>query len=172
MPESTPTGRARLSREDAASRITAYVYGNIVALATIAPMTVDAAESGQGLLYLLATAFSTFLAHTFAESIGRRARSDHRLTAAAIRAELRDSMPVLTSSLIPAAVLAYASFTSMPGLVAEVVAIAYLVIRLALLGPVVSRLRGERPSLRTFVAGIALALVGIGIALVKAGPFS
>jgi hypothetical protein len=172
MPESTPAGRTRLTREDAASRITAYVYGNIVALATIAPMTVDAAESGQGLLYLLATAFSTFLAHTFAESIGRRARSDHRLTADAIRAELRDSMPVLTSSLIPAALLAGAWVTDMPGLMAEIIAIAYLVIRLALLGPVVSRLRGERPSLRTFVAGVALAVVGIGIALVKAGPLS
>jgi hypothetical protein len=170
MPESTPAGRTRLTREDAASRITAYVYGNIVALATIAPMTVDAAESGQGLLYLLA--FSTFLAHTFAESIGRRARSDHRLTADAIRAELRDSMPVLTSSLIPAALLACAWVTDMPGLMAEIIAIAYLVIRLALLGPVVSRLRGERPSLRTFVAGVALAVVGIGIALVKAGPLS
>jgi hypothetical protein len=172
MPESTPAARTRLTREDAASRITAYVYGNIVALATIAPMTVDAAESGQGLLYLLATAFSTFLAHTFAESIGRRARSDHRLTADAIRAELRDSMPVLTSSLIPAALLACAWVTDMPGLMAEIIAIAYLVIRLALLGPVVSRLRGERPSLRTFVAGVALAVVGIGIALVKAGPLS
>ncbi|WP_244961521.1 hypothetical protein [Clavibacter zhangzhiyongii] len=169
MPESTSARQKRLTREDAASRTTAYVYGNIVTLATIAPMTIDAAESGQGLAYVLATAFSTFLAHTFAESVGRRARGDHRLTAATIRAELRDSVPVLTSSLLPAAILAYAWLTDMPGLVAEIIAIAYLVIRLALLGPVVSRLRGERPSLRTFVAGVVLALVGIGVALVKAG---
>ncbi|MGJ1429380.1 hypothetical protein ACR8AL_12760 [Clavibacter sepedonicus] len=170
MRETTPAGRPRLSREDASSRITAFVYGNIVTLATIAPMTTDAAESGRGLWYVLATASSTFLAHTFAESVGRRARSDHRLTAETIRAELRDSLPVLTSALVPAAVLAYAALTDVPGLTAEIIAIAYLVIRLALLGPVVARLRGERPSLRTFAAGVVLAAVGIGIALVKAGP--
>lgn len=163
-------GRNRLSREDASSRITAFVYGNIVILGTIAPMVPDTAESGRGLWYVLATALSTFLAHTFAELVGRRARSDQRLAAGTIRAELRDSLPVLTSGLIPAAVLAYAWLTSTSGLAAEILAIAYLVVRLALLGPVVARLRGEAPSPRTFAAGLVLALVGVGIALVKAVP--
>lgn len=163
-------GRSRLSREDASSRITAFVYGNIVILGTIAPMLPDTAESGRGLWYVLATAFSTFLAHTFAESVGRRARSDHRLTGETVRAELRDSLPILTSGFLPAAVLAYAWLTGTSGLAAEIIAIAYLVVRLALLGPVVARLRGENPSPRTFVAGLVLALVGVGIALVKAGP--
>lgn len=139
-------------------------------LGTIAPMVPDTAESGRGLWYVLATAFSTFLAHTFAESVGRRARSDHRLTGETVRDELRDSLPILTSGLLPAAVLAYAWLTGTSGLAAEIIAIAYLVVRLALLGPVVARLRGENPSPRTFVAGLVLALVGVGIALVKAGP--
>ena len=139
-------------------------------LGTIAPMVPDTAASGRGLWYVLATAFSTFLAHTFAELVGRRARSDQRLAGETIGAELRDSLPVLTSGLVPAAVLAYVWLTGASGLVAEILAIAYLVVRLALLGPVVARLRGEKPSPRTFAAGIVLALVGVGIALVKAGP--
>ncbi|MWV48718.1 hypothetical protein GRS96_05420 [Rathayibacter sp. VKM Ac-2803] len=161
--------RPRLSREDASSRITAYVYGNIVTLATIAPLTTVAAENGQGFWYVLATAFSTFLAHTFAESIGRRARTDERLSAAVLRAELRDSLPVLTSGILPAAVLGLAWLTAVPGSTAEIIALTYLVIRLALIGPIVARIRGERPSFRTFVAGIVLALVGIAVALVKVG---
>ncbi|NQX11158.1 hypothetical protein HQQ80_05935 [Microbacteriaceae bacterium VKM Ac-2855] len=157
----------RISREDASSRITAYVYGNIVALATVAPLTQLDAESGMSFWYVLATSFSTFLAHAFAESIGRRARSDERLTPTIIRAELRDSLPVLTSGFVPAAVLGLAWLTDVPGFGAQIAVLVYLVARLALIGPVVSRIRGERPSKRTFAAGIVLAIVGVGVAVIK-----
>lgn len=167
MTEPPVPSRPRLSREDASSRITAYVYGNIVILATIAPLTAVNAENGGSFWYVLATAFTTFLAHTFAESIGRRARSDERLTPAIIRAELRDSLPVLTSAFFPAAVLGLAWVSNVSGFVAEVTALAYLIVRLALIGPVVARIRQERPSFRTFAAGILLAMVGAAVALVK-----
>ncbi|NQX29518.1 hypothetical protein HQQ81_19405 [Microbacteriaceae bacterium VKM Ac-2854] len=163
----TTTAARALSREDASSRITAYVYGNIVALATIAPFTRADAESGMTFWYVLAASFSTFLAHAFAESIGRRARSDERLTPEIIRAELRDSLPVLTSGVVPAVVLGLAWLTDIPGFAAQIAALAYLVIRLALIGPIVSRIRGERPSKRTFFAGAALAVLGVGVAVVK-----
>jgi hypothetical protein len=163
----TTTAARTLSREDASSRITAYVYGNIVALATIAPFTRADAESGMTFWYVLAASFSTFLAHAFAESIGRRARTDERLTPAIIRAEIRDSLPVLTSGVVPAVLLGLAWLTDIPGFAAQTAALVYLVIRLALIGPIVARTRGERASKRTLFAGVALAVVGVGVAVVK-----
>ena len=159
--------RSPLSREDASSRITAYVYGNVVTLATVAALTTASANSGLGFWYVLATSFSTFLVHTFAESIGRRARSDEPLTPAIIRAELRDSLPVLTSGFVPVAALALAWATDVLGLLAQIAAMAYLIVRLALIGPVVASIRSEPASFRTFVAGVGLAVVGVGIALIK-----
>lgn len=162
-----PRTRSALSREDAASRITAFVYGNIVTLATVAPLTREDAESGMSFWLVLATSFSTFLAHAFAESIGRRARSDERLTPAIIRAEIRDSLPVLTSGFVPALALGLAWLTEIPGFGAQIAVLVYLVVRLALTGPIITRIRGERPSTRTFVAGFFLAVCGVGVAVVK-----
>lgn len=39
--------------------------------------------------------------------------------------------------------------------------------RLALTGFVIERIRGRRPSMRTFLAGVVLAAVGTGIAILK-----
>ncbi|WP_237657102.1 hypothetical protein [Agreia sp. COWG] len=39
--------------------------------------------------------------------------------------------------------------------------------RLALIGPIVARIRGEKPSTRTFVAGIGLAAIAVAVAVVK-----
>ncbi|CAD5991005.1 hypothetical protein [Agreia sp. COWG] len=55
-PTVTPSLRT-ISREDASSRITAYVYGNIVALATVASLTGSDAEKGTSFWYVLATSF-------------------------------------------------------------------------------------------------------------------
>jgi hypothetical protein len=162
----TPAPRT-ISREDASSRITAYVYGNIVALATVASLTSLDAEKGTSFRYVLTTSFTTFLAHTFAESMGRRARSDEPLTWSVIRAELRDSLPVLTSGLVPAVALAAAWSTGLPGVVPQVAVLGYLIVRLALIGPIVARIRGEKASTRTFVAGIGLAAIAVGVAVVK-----
>ncbi|CAD5991009.1 protein of unknown function [Agreia sp. COWG] len=45
--------------------------------------------------------------------------------------------------------------------------LGYLVGRLALIGPIVARIRGEKPSTRTFVAGIGLAAIAVAVAVVK-----
>ncbi|MGO3886456.1 MAG: hypothetical protein ACTJHU_09170 [Mycetocola sp.] len=167
VPHSRPARRRGLSTEDSASRITAYVYGNIVVLATLVPLGQAEAEQGRSFAIVLGVSFATFLAHVFAESAGRRARRDTRLSRSDFRSELRDSAPVLSSGLVPALVLAIAWLTGFPGLAAQLIAEAYVVLRLAFTGVIIQRIRGEASSIRTIIAGVVLALVGAGISLVK-----
>jgi len=161
------TRTPHLSREDASSRITAYVYGTIVALATVIPLTQENAESGLSFAIVLGASLTTFFAHVFAEAAGRRAREDHSLSHRELFAELRNSTPVLTTGLVPAAILGLAWLTDVPGLAAQLLAEVYIIIRLALTGVVIERIRGRKASLRTFLAGLILAVLGAGIAILK-----
>lgn len=156
-----------LSREDAASRITAYVYGTVVALAAVVPLTREYAESGLSFAIVLSASLTTFFAHALAEAAGRRVRVDHRLSSTELVGELRNSLPVLTTGLVPAAILALAWVTDVPGFVAQLLAEAYIIVRLALTGVVIERIRGSRPSPRTFLVGLVLAAVGTVVAILK-----
>lgn len=159
--------RRELSREHAASRITAYVYGTIVALAAVIPLDRANAESGLSFAIVLGASLTTYAAHVLAESAGLRARSDASLSRAELAGELRDSLPVLTSGLVPAAILGLAWLGDIPGLWAQLFAEAYIVVRLAMTGFVIERIRGRRPSLRTFLAGGLLAAIGIVVSVLK-----
>jgi hypothetical protein len=48
------------------------------------------------------TGLSTFVAHLPAESVGTRARTGQRLTAAPLRHELRDYLPIVSATTLPA----------------------------------------------------------------------
>ncbi len=103
-----------------------------------------------------------------AESAERRARTDETLSRAEIRGELRDSLPVLTTGLVPAAILGLARLGDIPGLWAQFVAETYITVRLALTGFVIERIGGQRPSCRTFFIGVLLAAVGLTVSVLKA----
>lgn len=156
-----------LSREHAASRITAYVYGTTVTLAAIIPLSRENAERGLSALIVVGTALTTYLAHVLGDLAGHRARTDVPLDAAVLRGEFRDSLPILSSGLVPAAILGLAWAGEIPGLAAQLVAEAYVVFRLARMGFVIERLRGERPSARTFLVSFGLAGLGIAASFLK-----
>ncbi|MBB5628061.1 hypothetical protein [Sphaerisporangium krabiense] len=156
-----------LPREQAAARISAYVYGNIIIFAAIVPMTRDDVAHGHALQLVSGVAFSTFLAHVFAELIGHNARSDDTPTRAVIRHELRDAGPIATTAFVPCLLMAAAWAGWLPGMTAIVASDVYLLLRLALVGLIVERLRSSRASARTLLAGPALAAVAAAIALLK-----
>jgi hypothetical protein len=106
---------APISPEDAATRISASVYGNMVVLATLASLSQDATTSGRAALVVSGVTASTFLAHAVADGIGRRLRTPHRLTAGQLISELRDSVPVLSAAILPALLLAVTARTNIPG---------------------------------------------------------
>lgn len=155
-----------LGRDNAASRISAYVYGNVLLLAALIPETVTHAE-GRPMAIVAGTALSTFVAHAFAEGVGQSVRSGRQLTNRERLAELRDSVPVLSSALLPLVVLATAFFGWLAPFTAQVIAEVSILVRIASLVFVITRLRGHRPTGYTLAMACGLAVVATAVVVVK-----
>jgi VIT1/CCC1 family predicted Fe2+/Mn2+ transporter len=160
-------GDVDTSREDVASRVSAYVYGNVLVMAALIALHPDELRGPRGVLYLLGVGASTFIAHTLGEAVGLRVREGRSLESVALRREIRDALPIATSAGAPAALLVLAWADLLDAGVVLVVALALVDLRLALLGSVVARISGERSSARVFTAGFVLAVVAAAAALLK-----
>jgi len=158
-----------LDLEDAATRTTAYVYGNILVLAALVILTPADIESGRAFWIVIGTAVSTYLAHVFAETLGGLVR--HPATSpVTLRSALllaRESWPVLTSGLLPAAILAVGWLEIIPAATSLLLAEAVVLLRIAGTGIVVARLRNEPSSVRIILVGVAVGVVGALISLLK-----
>lgn len=157
--------RKPLSAEDYASRVSAYVYGNVLILAALVPLhNTSVVHAG---LTIIGTGLSTFIAHAFAESVGRSTRSGRPLTKMERLAELRDSVPVLTSAVIPAALVGLGALGWIDLRTALMLAEIWVVTRIAGITYIITRLRGERPNRGTLAASIGLALIAMVVVAVK-----
>jgi hypothetical protein len=159
--------RIELEPERAATRVSAYLYGDVLVLAALVALHPQDLAETTGLAYVLGTALSTYLAHVLAETVGLSIRDPHAVPGSALRHELRDATPIASAALGPALLMAAVLLGSWPPESALKAAIALTVARLALLGWVVGYVRGEPASFRTFLAGIALALTGLAVAVLK-----
>lgn len=151
--------------EDYASRISAYVYGNILVLTALIPLNnTTVAHAGA---IVIGTSIATFIAHAFAESVGRSARTGRTLTTRERIAELRDSVPVLTSGFVPTLVVGLGGLGLIELSTALVLAEVWVVTRIASITFVIARLRGERPDAGTLVGSLVLGVVAVVIVAVK-----
>jgi hypothetical protein len=153
--------RKLLTSEVAQHRTTAFVYGNILVLAAVVQVSLHEI-TGRSVVTVLATAVTTFLAHVFAGVI------TSTWSWRAVLREARDSAPILTSGIIPAALLLLAPLVGFPSSAAVLLAELLLVARIASVGIVVARLRNEPTSASTVLAGVALALLALIIVVTKA----
>lgn len=154
----------RPTPDEIADRISAFVYGNILTLAALVVLHTDEIESGVGLAIVVGTAVSTFVAHAFAERLGAEARGSAHASWGSV---LRDSQPILSSAAVPAALMVIGSLDWASPTLCLRLAEAWIVVRLALTGFLVGRLRGRPVTFRTWLASIALAGVAIAIVGVK-----
>ncbi|RVW04532.1 hypothetical protein [Rhodococcus spongiicola] len=156
-----------LDRDNAASRISAYVYGNILILAAL--IAESATHSDTRIIAVVAgTAVSTFVAHAFAEGVGKSVRTGRQLTTVERLAELRDSVPVLSSAIVPIVVLATAAvFGWLEPSAAQLIAEVAILVRIASMVFVIARLRGERPSGYTLIGAAVLAIAATAIVVLK-----
>jgi hypothetical protein len=156
-----------LAPEDAARRVSAFVYGDILVLAALVALDPEDLNGTKAVAYVVGTGVSTFVAHVLAESVGFRLRTDQRLTREHMRHELRDSLPIVSATAVPALLLG----AVLPGWLdadqALLLAIAVTILRLASLGWVVAHLRQRRASISTLLSGVLLALAGIAAAALK-----
>ncbi|BBE21374.1 hypothetical protein MN0502_02570 [Arthrobacter sp. MN05-02] len=190
MVDMTRSGQRRLRRifrwrssrpmtaEDVSGRITAFVYGNILVLAALIALRPEDLLGPKAIAYVLGTGVSTFLAHVISEWVGS---SVHTHTQAHDRAGggagvhagsrfahlLGDALPIASSALTPALLMAAALLGWVGPTVALLAAIIVTVLRMAGLGWVVGRLRRQPASFRTFLAGIVLAAVCSAVAVLK-----
>lgn len=151
--------------EHAAGRISAYVYGNILVLAALVPVT--RSQETLGIAVVLGAAVSTFVAHVFAEMVGQNIRTGTHLDRAERLAELRDAVPILTSAFVPIAILGTAWIGWLEPRTAQLVAEAVMVVRIASISYVISRLRGEGVRWYTHLAAFVLALIASLIVVFK-----
>ena len=163
-----PRGAADpLPRDDVATRVSAYVYGNVLVMAALIALRPDELRGPTGVLYVLGVGASTFVAHTLGEAVGLRVRAGRSLDGTALRREIRGALPIATAAGIPAAVLVLAWTDLLDAGVVLVLALALVDLRLALIGSVVARISGERSSTRVFLSGLVLAVVAASAAVLK-----
>ena len=158
---------AGLPRDDVASRVSAYVYGNVLVMAALIALHPDDLQGPGGVLSVLGVGASTYVAHAVGEAVGSRVREGRSLDGAALRHELRAALPIATAAGVPAALLtpAWAGIADADSVL--VLVLALVDIRLALLGSVVAWMSGERSSARLFLAGFVLAVVAAAAAALK-----
>ncbi|MBM7241989.1 hypothetical protein HQO12_04575 [Rhodococcus fascians] len=162
-----------LSPVRAARRLSAYIYGNILVLAAVAASTPSSIGHGTAAVLVAATAATTFLAHVFADFVAGSQipeahgdATDEQRTFEAIE-EFRDAVPILSSGTFPAAMLALGWLSVLPAQWAELLAGAVIVVRIATIPIVTERVRGNRPTFRALVIGLATAVVAALIVLAK-----
>ncbi len=160
-------GAGHLPRENVASRVSAYVYGNVLVMAALIALHPDELRGPTGVLSVLGVGVSTYVAHAVGEAVGLRVRQGRSLDATALRQEIRDALPIVTTAAAPAALLVLAWAELVDAAVVLVLALALVDLRLALLGSVVARVSGERSSARVFLGGVVLAVIAAAAAALK-----
>jgi hypothetical protein len=153
-----------LPSEDAARRVSAWIYGTVLALAGLALVTPEMSDEGGGAALLIGIGLGTLLAHIFADFIGEEVRERRRLTSAERRELLRDLLPVLTGMLPPAVLLAIGTLPSVSGPWMLGLAFAVTLLRLPLVAVIVAARTGRRPLWSLFfVSGLGVLIVVVKV---------
>ena len=158
--------------ERATARLSAYVYGNILALASIAVATSASINNGSAVALVAGTGATTFIAHIFADvvahaSVSGATGADSAADKLHVRAELRDAVPIASSAAIPALVLVLGWLGVLSSAWAHLLAGGVVVVRIAGLPIVAERIRGNSLSFRVLVAGLLTAGLAAAIVVVK-----
>lgn len=162
---SRATDEPDFDTEAAASRASAFVYGNILVLASLIALEPDQLTTAAGVGYVLGAAVSTFVAHVVGEMAGDLIRKQYE-PARGFVARLRNSAPIASSASVPAVLLAAAWMGWLPGAPALIAAEIFTIGRVAFLGAVNIRFHGKQSG-RAIAYGIVLAMVCAAVAGVK-----
>jgi hypothetical protein len=150
------------------SRVSAYIYGNIFVLAAILATSPENIANWRAVVFVVATSATTFLAHVVAHRIGQSiGRTDDEELRRRLAKETRDAVPIMSSGTVPALVLALGALGWLPLVFSQLLAEAYVVLRLAGLGIVVRRISGNASPPVGRWSGVTLAGISVVIAALK-----
>jgi hypothetical protein len=150
------------------SRVSAYIYGNIFVLAAIFATSPQSISHWSAVFIVVATSATTFFAHVFAHRIGQAiGRTDDETLRLHLAQEARDAVPIMNSGSGPAVLLALGALGWLPAGLSQLLAEAYVVVRLAGTGIIVRRISGDASHLSGRWSGLALAGISVVIAALK-----
>ncbi len=150
------------------SRVSAYIYGNIFVLAAIFATSPRSIAHWSAVFIVVATSATTFFAHVFAHRIGQAiGRTDDEGLRLHLAQEARDAVPIMNSGSGPAVLLALGALGWLPAGFSQLLAEAYVVVRLAGTGIIVRRISGDVLHLSGRWSGLALAGISVLIAALK-----
>lgn len=157
----------------AASRLSAFVYGNILVLAAVVAVSPESIAHGNAALLVIGTGVTTYIAHVFADLVahanipeahGAVDEADARRLAVT---ELRDAVPIASAATLPTLILAMAWLGWLPTATAQLLAGIVVAVRISTIQVVTERVRGNRPGPRLLIAGLATAVVAALIVALK-----
>ncbi|MFC8384444.1 hypothetical protein [Nocardia sp. NPDC057272] len=154
-----------LDRRNAARRISAYIYGNVLILSALIPVAPSLEDVG--IAVVLGAALSTFIAHVFAESVGQSVRQSDAPSPPQPWLDLRDSLPILSSAVLPCAILVAAAVGWLEPRTAQVLAEVAMLVRIGGITFVIRRLEGARPDRSTLLGAILLSCVATAVVAAK-----
>jgi len=164
VPRFVPRWVLALPADDAARRVSAWIYGTVLALAALALVSPEASDEAGGAGLLIGIGLGTFLAHLFADYIGEEVRERRRLTAGERREILRDLLPVLTGMVPPAVFLAIGVLPSVSGPWMLALAFTVTLLRLPLIAMIVAARTNRHPLWSLFVVcGVGILVVVIKV---------
>ena len=149
------------------SRISSYLYGNILVLAAVFASTPASILNWTAEIVVAATTLTTFLAHVVAHGVAQQLGRTDEDAQLHLRNELRDAVPILTSGTLPIVILTLGALTVLSPAAAETSAALILIVRIALTGILVERMSNNRLSIGIVWTGIALAGVSLVIVALK-----
>lgn len=162
-----PQARTEHEVEDAAERTSAIVYGNILVLAGVVAQPAGQAATWPALGAVVGTGVATFLAHHFASTQAHLVRTGAPPTREERRREWRNGLPIVSATILPTLALGLAIAGVLSPQTGWRVAVLTIIVRMALYGYFAARLLQRRPSGRSLVSGVALAVGCLALAVVK-----
>jgi hypothetical protein len=156
--------RDDVAAERAESRVSAYVYGNVLVLAAVVGASPAAVASGAAVTLVVGTVLSTYVAHVLAHTIGSLFGGEEGRVAVAV--ELRDALPIISSGITSALLLGAAALDWLPVLWGQSLAAAVVLARIAGTGVVYRRLRADVPLRKAWTVGtLAAAVAAVAVVL-------
>lgn len=156
-----------LEPHDAAHRVSAYIYGNILVLAALIAIFPEQIADGHALVIVLGTGLTTYLAHCLAEQQEIHVLKGKKVERGVLKVAFRNSLPILSSTVYPVFLLALGYWGVVSVDTAWTLAVGLIGLRLLFNGVIVARYRQEEVTLRTMLSGIILAGLALSVALLK-----
>ncbi len=133
-------------------------------LAAVVGASRAAVDSGAAVTLVVGTVLSTYVAHVLAHSVGALISGGDRRQ---VRHTLRDATPILSSGVLPAAVLLGTALGWPPEVWGQSIAAAVGLVRVAGIGVVYRRLQADVPLGRAIEVGALSAAVALLVVVLK-----